>query len=240
MFARWRTNFITGLVLLMPAVITLVVVKWLYGIVAGLTDGLLFFLPREWIRAGNGQGELHWYFSLAALMVAIVLVSLFGLLARYYIGKRVVAWIDATMLRLPLLNKIYGTVKQVNQAFSASKATAFKTVVLVPFPREGLYSIGFITGEQHGEVQHKTRENVVSVFVPTTPNPTTGFLVLTPEDKLVRLDMSVADAIKSIISLGSVMPAAPAAASLAAGDAGGASGAATPATPAGAGPTTAL
>lgn len=204
--ARFRANFVTGLAVLLPAVITLAVVKWLFGTIASLTDTLLFFLPRDITHADGGRGPMHWYWSLCALLLAVALVSLVGVMARYYIGKRFIAWMDAMMLRLPLLNKIYGTVKQVNEAFSSTKKTAFKTVVLVEFPREGVYSLGFITGEQHQEVQARTRERVVSVFVPTTPNPTTGFLLLLPEEKLTKLDMSVAEGIKFIISLGSISP----------------------------------
>ena len=97
--------------------------------------------------------------------------------------------------------------KQINEALTSSKTTSFKQVVMVEFPRAGLYSIGFITGAQHGEVQEKTKERVVGVFVPTTPNPTTGFIVLVPEGQIIKLDMSVADGIKYIMSLGSVAPA---------------------------------
>lgn len=204
--ARFRANFVTGLAILLPAFITLAVVKWLFGTVASLTDTLLFFLPRDLTHAEGGRGPMHWYWSLFALLLAVALVALVGVMARYYIGKRFIAWLDGTMLRLPLLNKIYGTVKQVNEAFSSTKKTAFKTVVLVEFPREGVYSLGFITGEQHEEVQARTRERVVSVFVPTTPNPTTGFLILVPEDKLTRLNMTVAEGIKFVISLGSISP----------------------------------
>jgi uncharacterized membrane protein len=139
-------------------------------------------------------------------VLAIVLISLVGLLTRYYNGKRLVEWLDATMLRVPLLNKIYGTIKQVNEAFSSGQKTSFKTVVLVEFPKEGTQSIGFITSEQHAEVQMKTKEKVVCVFVPTTPNPTSGFLILVPEEKVIKLEMSVADGIKYIISLGAISP----------------------------------
>jgi len=206
LFARWQTGFVTGLIVLLPAVGTLAIVKWLFGTVASLTDMLLFFLPYAWTHADGGRGEMHWYYSLAAFALAILLVSLVGLLTRYYIGKRVIAWLDSTMMNVPLLNKIYGTIKQVNEALSAGKNTAFKTVVLVQFPREGIYSVGFITSEQLAEVQMKTKEKVVCVFVPTTPNPTSGFLVAVPEDKVTKLEMSVADAIRYIISLGSVSP----------------------------------
>jgi uncharacterized membrane protein len=110
---------------------------------------------------------------------------------------------------VPLLNKIYSTIKQVKEAFAGNKSS-FKESVLVEFPHPGMYSLGFITSEQRNELQVKTPEEVWSVFVPTTPNPTTGFLLFVPKSKLVRLDMSVADAIKSIISLGAVTPEYPA------------------------------
>lgn len=206
LFARWRASFITGLAVLLPALITLAIVKWLFGTISSFTDLLLFFLPLSWTHAENGAGPMYWYWSIAALVLAGLLVTLVGLLARYYIGIRIIGWFDTAILRVPLLNKIYGTIKQVNEAFSSGKKTAFKTVVLVQFPREGMYSLGFITSEQHAEVQQKTREKVVCVFVPTTPNPTSGFLVLVPEEKVIKLEMSVPDAIKYIISLGSVAP----------------------------------
>ena len=205
-FARWRANFLTGLVVLLPAVVTLALVKWLFGTIASVTDLLLFFVPKTITHEDAGKGPMFWYWSLAAFLLAVLLVSLAGLLTRYYVGKRLIAWLDSTMLRVPLLNKIYGTIKQVNEAFGSGKKTAFKTVVLVEFPREGMYSLGFITSEQHAEVQAKTKEKVVCVFVPTTPNPTSGFLVLVPENKVTKLEMSVADGIKYIISLGSVAP----------------------------------
>jgi uncharacterized membrane protein len=204
--ARWRANFLAGLAVLLPAVLTLAVVKWLFGTIASITDLLLFFLPDSLTHEDAGRGPMFWYWSLAAFALAVLLASLAGWLARYYIGKRMIAWLDAAMLRVPLLNKIYGTIKQVNEAFSTGKKTSFKTVVLVEFPRPGIYSIGFITSEQHEEVQAKTKEKVVCVFVPTTPNPTSGFLILVPEDKVIKLEMSVAEGIKYIISLGSVAP----------------------------------
>ena len=135
----------------------------------------------------------------------MALISAVGVLARYYIGKKIIDWTDRILMRVPLLNKFYGAIKQVNDAFAGNKHS-FKTVVLVEFPREGMYSIGFLTSEQRDEVQQKTREKVVCVFVPTTPNPTSGFLILVPEEKVTKLDMSVADGIKYIVSLGSLSP----------------------------------
>lgn len=205
-FGQWRGNFLTGLAVLLPTVLTLALIKWIFGTIATFTDLLLFFLPKQITHADGGKGPMFWYWSLGALVLAVLLISLVGLLTRYYIGKQLVEWLDTTMLRVPLLNKIYGTIKQVNEAFSSGQKTSFKTVVLVEFPREGTHSIGFITSEQHAEVQMKSKEKVVCVFVPTTPNPTSGFLILVPEEKVTKLEMSVADGIKYIISLGAISP----------------------------------
>src|SRR6185295_16580757 len=145
-----------------------------------------------------------WYWSAVAFLLAVLLVTLAGILTRYYVGKQMVAWLDGVMLRVPLLNKIYGAIKQINDSFGSGGKNSFKTVVRVEFPREGMYSIGFITSEGHDEVRARSREKLVSVFVPTTPMPTTGFLILVSEENLVKLDMSVAEAIKYIVSLGSI------------------------------------
>jgi len=209
-FARWRASFLTGLAVTLPALLTLVVVKWLFGTISSFTDTLLFSLKYCHLEAKyiyeNGQsGSMFWYWSLLALVLAVILISSAGVLARYYIGKRMIEWLDMAMMHVPLLNKFYGAIKQVNDAFSGNK-NSFKTVVLVEFPREGIYSVGFLTSEQRAEVQQKTKEKVVAVFIPTTPNPTSGFLVLVPEDKVTKLDMSVADGIKYIVSLGSIAP----------------------------------
>ena len=208
-FARWRASFFTGLAVALPALLTLAVVKWLFGTISSFTDTLLFFLPfildPKAVYENGQNAPMFWYWSLLALVLAAVLISIVGVLARYYIGKRLIEWIDVAMMNVPIMNKFYGAIKQVNEAFSGNK-NSFKTVVLVEFPREGMYSVGFITSEQHAEVQQKTKEKVIAVFIPTTPNPTSGFLVLVPEDKVTKLDMSVADGIKYIVSLGSIAP----------------------------------
>jgi uncharacterized membrane protein len=203
---RWRANFLTGLAIVLPAVISLAVVRWLFGTVANITDLLLLFLPVEWTHQSEGMGPLKWQWSLIALILAMVSIALIGQLARYYIGKKVIRAVDRLMLRVPLLNKIYGTIKQVNEAFSSSNKSSFQQVVLVDFPQPGQKAMGFITGEQPLDLSVTPSEKTVSVFVPTTPNPTGGFLLLLPESAVTRLDISVADGIKFIVSLGSIAP----------------------------------
>ncbi len=207
-FARWQANFFTGLAIVLPAVVSIALVIWLFGTVSNITNILLFplkyFLAKDQIY--RPDGKIFWYWSMVALLLSILLITIVGRSARHYIGRKTIQLLDLILLRVPLLNKIYGAIKQVNDAFASNNKSSFKQVVLVQFPRQGLYSLGFITGEQHQEVQAKTSEKVVSVFIPTTPNPTSGYLVLMPERDVIRLQMSVADGIKFIISLGSVAP----------------------------------
>ena len=208
-FARWRRSFLTGLAVSLPALVTLAAVKWIFGTISSFTDTLLFFLPYfldpKLIHTNGQDGAMFWYWSLLALALATAIITVIGVLAQYYIGKRMLEWLDTAMMNVPVVNKFYGAIKQVNEAFAGNK-NSFKTVVLVEFPREGMYSVGFLTSEQRAEVRQKTHENIVSVFIPTTPNPTSGFLVLVPEEKVTKLDMSVADGIKYIVSLGSISP----------------------------------
>ena len=213
LLARWQANFWAGLAIVLPGVLSVGALLWLFGTVAKLTDTLLIFVPRKITHENAGEGAMYWYWSMVAIVLAVFLIGLVGLIARYYFGKRMIEWVDSALLRIPLLNKIYSATKQVNDAFSASNKNAFRTVVMVEFPRAGSYSMGFLTSEQQEGFGPKTGEKLVGVFVPTTPNPTSGFLLLVAEDKVTKLDMSVAEGIKYIISLGSILPE-PAAGSL--------------------------
>ena len=209
LFIRWRASFFTGLLIVLPGVITLAVVKWFFGTVSSVTDTLLFFLkycPLDKTDVyENGQsGPMFWYWSLLALVVGVAIVSVIGGMTRYYFGKQMIAWMDNLMLRVPVLNKIYGTIKQVDEAFTSGKKSSFKTVVLVEYPRDGIYSVGFITSDQEDEVSKHTKERCVCVFIPTTPIPTSGYLVLVPVAKIAKLDISVAEGFKYIISLGAL------------------------------------
>src|SRR5581483_6042330 len=210
-FNRWRTSFFTGLAIVLPAIVSLVVIFWLFFTISTVTDKILIFVPKAITHddgpGGPGSGEIHWYWSVVALLIVLVLISVVGLLARNYMGKKLIESVDMSLLRVPVLNKIYGTTKQVNEAFTSGNKNSFKTVVMVEFPRAGMRSIGFLTGEANGEIGHKAGGKMVCVFIPTTPNPTSGFLMLLPEDEVTRLEMSVADGLKFIISLGSIAPA---------------------------------
>jgi len=208
-FAHWRGSFLTGLAVSLPALVTLAAIKWIFGTISSFTDTLLFFLPyflAPRLIYTNGQDDaMFWHWSLLALVLAAGIITLIGILARYYIGKRIIEWLDTAMMSVPLFNKFYSAIKQVNEAFAGNK-NSFKTVVLVEFPRPGIFSVGFITNDQSTVALPKAGEKIVAVFVPTTPNPTSGFLVLLPETQVTKLDLSVPEGIKYIVSLGSISP----------------------------------
>ena len=205
LLAQWRASFLTGLAVVLPAVISVGLLVWLFRTGSNVTDTLLIFVPHKFTHQNSGDGPMYWYWSVIAFVIAIALITVIGLLTRYYLGKKIIQWVDSALLRVPLLNKIYSATKQVNYAFS-NKKSSFRTVVLIEFPRAGSYSMGFITSEGQDEVQAKTKEKLVCVFVPTTPNPTSGFMMLVPEKDVTKLDMSVAEGIKYIVSLGAIVP----------------------------------
>ena len=206
LFSQWQANFWAGLAIVLPAIVSVAVLFLLFGTVANITDTLLIFLPRSLTHHDHGNGPMFWYWSLFALLLAIFLTGLVGQLARHYFGKRIIEWVDFGLLRVPLLNKLYAATKQVNDAFSSNNKTSFRTVVLIEYPRPGIYSLGFLTSEQHPEIESRLKEGIVSVFVPATPNPTSGFLLMLPESQVIKLQMSVADGIKYVISLGAIVP----------------------------------
>ena len=207
---RTRRNFFTGLAVVLPVIISIGVALWLFNQAVAVSDILLFpfqFVPgielSDIWKGGKPGSDLYFGWKVIAILEAVTLTGLLGFLTRYYIGKKLVQLMDYILLNVPLLGKIYGTVKQVNQAFAGENKSNFKQVVMVEFPRKGLNSVGFVTAEQ---AKTDEGESIISIFVPTTPNPTTGFLLVLPESKVVKLDMSVADGIKYIVSLGAVPP----------------------------------
>jgi uncharacterized membrane protein len=206
LLARWRSSFLTGLAVVLPAVISVGALVYLFRTLANITDTLLFFLPHDLTHKNNGEGPMYWYWSVAAFALAICLICAVGVAARNYFGRKMIEWVDRALLLVPFLNKIYGATKQVNQALTSGNRESFKTVVIVEFPHPGVYSLGFLTSEEQGEAQSRLNQKLLCVFVPTTPNPTAGFLLLLPETKVTRLEMSVADGIKYVISLGAIVP----------------------------------
>lgn len=187
MFAKLRRYFFTGFLLILPTTLTVYFVLSVFFYI----DNILY----RYIRV-HGIGFL----------IIVIFITLLGLLATNIIGRKLISLWHTLLTRTPLVNKIYTTVHQMSDALLGGNKGIFKSVVLVEYPRKGLYSLGFISNEAEGEIQKKTKETVVAVFVPTTPNPTSGILIFVPKEDLVYLEMSVEDGMKAVISGGIFHP----------------------------------
>lgn len=187
--------FTTGLITLLPLGITI----YLFYLIFNFLDKLL-----------GGVVEKIFNISVPGIGFAagIILIFLVGFIASNLIGRKIIALWDALFHKIPLTRSIYSSAKQIIDAFTLQGKHAFQKVVLLEYPRKGLYVLGFITGSSKGEVQEKTHEDVVNVFVPTTPNPTSGMLILAPKKEVIELDMTVEEGLKLIISGGLVSPPA--------------------------------
>ncbi len=197
-----KRSFIAGLIVLMPLGVTFVVIRFLLEKI-GQPASVLFF--GSWIDSLD-QRWVEFFASLLSMLIVIGLITIFGWLSKFFLGKTFLKFTESLIQNIPFINTIYNTVKQIVDTIGQNKKAVFEKAVLVQFPSEGMYSIGFLTNRSQGETQEKTKEVVCNVFVPTTPNPTTGFLIMVPENKIIALDMSVGDAIKLIISAGAVNP----------------------------------
>jgi uncharacterized membrane protein len=133
-------------------------------------------------------------------------LTLLGYLSRYLLGKALIRFTERLLSNVPFVNKVYETVKQIVDTFGKDNKAVFKEVVMVEFPRKGVYAIGFLTGDSKGEAQHISKDHLVNIFIPTTPNPTSGFLVLFPKQEIKSLQMTIGEGMKLIVSGGAVVP----------------------------------
>jgi uncharacterized membrane protein len=195
-----RVSFFAGLLVIVPVAASVGLLWWLFNT---FTNLLLPGMLRDELQKLPYPDIL---FRLIALLLFGAVVTLVGWVTRLVVGKRLVRLVEGILQRVPLLNKIYPFMKEVSHTVLAGQKTMFQRVVLVQYPRAGVYSIGFLTNDNAGEAGAKTGRNVVNVFFPTTPNPTSGFLTLVPREQVTDLDMSVADGMKMVISGGTVVP----------------------------------
>jgi uncharacterized membrane protein len=193
---------IVGLILVTPIFVTVFVVNFLFRLT---TQWVLKFVPPAVLKEYSAL-----FFQSAALVVVLVVVFLIGLLTRNIIGQKLYSVGDMVLARIPFINKIYLTVRQISEAIVDQSQTMFKEVVLLEYPRKGLYSIGFITASVPKDVVAKIPERAdgeyVSVFIATVPNPTSGFFVLVPRSEVRVLPISVSNGMKMVISAGAVNP----------------------------------
>ena len=193
-----RKYFITGLLILVPLVITL----WVLSLIIGTMDQSLLLLPERW----QPKTLLGFYVPGLGTILTLLTIFVVGLLAQNFIGNYVVAAWESVLRRIPVVNSIYSGVKQVSDTLFSPSGNAFRKALLVQYPREGSWTIAFMTGIPGGDVSNHLQGDYVSVYVPTTPNPTSGFFLMMPRADVIELDMSVDAALRYIVSMGVVAP----------------------------------
>jgi len=193
-----RRYLIAGLLLWLPLGVTILVIRLLVGTM----DQTLLLLP-ERLRPDALFG---FHIPGLGLVLAVSVVLLTGMLVANLFGRRLLALWERLLSRIPLVRSIYMAVKQLAETMFSGGGQSFRKVLLIEYPRKGLWTLAFQTGTGAGEAQQKTGRDVVNVYVPTTPNPTSGFFLMVPREEVVELDMSVDDGLKMIISMGVVVP----------------------------------
>ena len=194
LFTRLRNYFITGVVVLVPIGITLYLTKFFISISSKLIPSNI-----------NPNNYLPYSIPGLEIFLSVIFITIIGGLSLSFIGKKVLQFVNDLFKRIPILRTIYSAIGQMTETF-APKRKNKKSVVLIEYPRKGTWAVGFVTKENKGEISEKTNKNLVNVFVPTTPNPTSGFLLMFPKDEVIYLDMSFEEASKFIVSAGTSNP----------------------------------
>jgi len=198
-FGRLRSWFFTGILVTAPILLTVYITWAAIQLIDNQVVGLLPVLADWNVLQLPGVG----------LVVGVVLITLIGALAAGFLGRWIIRLGESMLNRMPVVRTIYGASKQVLETIISSQSDAFREVVLVEYPRKGLWVIGFVTGNTKGEVDRLITEEMVNVFIPTTPNPTSGFLLFCPRRDVIFMKMSVEDAVKMVVSGGIVTPVDP-------------------------------
>ena len=198
-----KKYLITGLLIWIPLVITL----WVLKVIFDALDQSLLLLPEDW----RTERWLGTHIPGLGVILTVLVVFVTGVFATNFFGAQLVAVWHGLVHRIPVVNSIYSSVKQISDTLFSSSGQAFRKAVLVQWPREGMWTIAFITGTPGGDVTRHVPPDCLSLYVPTTPNPTGGYFVIAPRKDVIELEMSVDDALKYIISMGVVPPAPPSA-----------------------------
>jgi len=198
-FARIRRYLLTGIVVTAPISITIYLTYVFLNLVDTHVVGLI---PENAYTQYYGDTAIP---GLGLLIVLAFFIAI-GWFATNFLGQFIIRIYEYILDRMPIINNLYGAIKQIFETIMASQSSAFRETVMLEYPRKGVYAIGFVTGSSKGEVQESTKNETINVFVPTTPNPTSGFLLFVPKKELIYLDMSVEEAIKLVVSAGIITP----------------------------------
>ncbi len=189
-----RSYLLTGLIVWLPILVTFVVLRFIVDIL----DSTIALLPNAYQPEKLFGVRIHGL----GVIISLLLLLVTGMLATNYLGQRIMAWGEVILAKIPLVRSIYNVAKQMIQAIFATNSQAFRKALLIEYPRKGLWTVAFLTGTPHEEINTQTGEEMLSLFVPTTPNPTSGFFMMIPKQDAFELSMTVDEALKLIISLG--------------------------------------
>jgi uncharacterized membrane protein len=195
---QFRRYFVAGLLVWIPLGVTIFIMR----VLIGLMDNSLLLIPQkyrpeEWLGvAVPGLG----------IILTLMVVLITGLLAANFVGRSLVGFWESMLNRIPIVRTVYSGAKNFAEIVFSDSNESFKKVLLIEYPRKGIYSLAFQTATNLGEVQERTGEDVVCTFVPTTPNPTSGYIIIVPKKDIIELDMEIDEAFKMIVSLGVVVP----------------------------------
>ena len=207
MIKKFGNYLLAGTIVALPLTVTLFVIVFLVRNIGAPVSQLLFapiFRRFDAALPAAGLGGLA--LDLVSTLVVLCFITILGVFSKFFFARILIGISESAINKIPGVGLVYRTVKQIVDTFSKQNKAVFQSVVMLEFPRAGLYAVGFVTSEAQGEIQARTGEVVVNVFVPTTPNPTSGFLIMVPRDALTYLDMTVGDAMKLISSGGAVVP----------------------------------
>jgi uncharacterized membrane protein len=197
-------NFIAGMIVMLPLTITAFIIRFF---VISLNAVMLNPLAKTLKSYPLYEDQRLLLAKSFIFLAVLLLITLIGLMTRIIIVRRFFAFFENILLRLPMINKLYGSIKEISRAFFGKRERGLKKVVLVEYPRKGIYTLGFVTSEEKWRIrQFDNIQEMVSVYVPTTPNPTSGLFILMSKDEVIVLDMSVEDALMVIISAGAISP----------------------------------
>ncbi len=202
-----RSAFLAGIVLLAPIAVTLYVFNILVTTIGGgFRSFVISVAPPAIVPSALLEPRQLIFWNIMGTLAVIGFVTLLGYVSRWVLGRFFFNTTDMVIARLPFISTVYNAVKQIVQTFSTQQKAIFQQVVMVEYPRKGVFVLGFLTSTNKGETQHKTEGNLRNIFVPTTPNPTSGFLLMVPEEEIIELEMTVGEGMKLIISGGAVVP----------------------------------
>jgi len=202
LFSKLRANFMAGILVILPLVITYEIIKFI--VVKAKVLHFANIITGKFVEPAYSRYIIVGIAVLLILATIFIILIVIGMLARNVIGKRLILFGESILARIPMVNKIYRAVQQISHAFVGK--VIFTRVVLLQYPRKGIYSIGFVTSDTKGEIGSEISKDSINVFLPTTPNPTSGYLLFVPEKDTISLSMSVEDAMKLVISGGAVTP----------------------------------